>query len=247
MTPDTKLPILNVRAGDVPARMLVVGDPARAARVADRLDGAVEISRNREYVLYGGAHLGEAIGVVSHGVGAAGAAVCFEELCRAGARRIVRAGTTGGLQPGVVDGDIVIARAAVREEGVTAKIVPPSFPAVASAEVVQSLRAGAVERGVRFAEGIVLTSDLFYPYPVLGDDLALWARAGCVAVVMECAALFVVAALHGVATGAILAVDGNPLASRSEDMSDYDPHRPVVDEAVTAMLDIALDTVGAPL
>ncbi|MGB0114535.1 MAG: nucleoside phosphorylase [Ilumatobacteraceae bacterium] len=245
--PDTVLPILNVRAGDVPERILVVGDPARATRVSTLLDDVREISRNREYVMYGGTHQGEAIGVVSHGVGSPGAAACFEELCRGGARRIVRAGTTGGLQPDVVDGDLVVARAAVREEGVTSKIVPLSFPAVASLPIIQSLTAGAERRNVRMTEGIVLTSDLFYPYPVLGDDLAMWAEAGVVAVEMECSALFVVAAMHGVETGAILTVDGNPLAENTGDMSDYDPHRPIVDSAVASMVEIALDTVAMPL
>lgn len=244
---DILFPNLRVRAGDVPERILVVGDPARAARVAERLDDMHEISRNREYVMFGGTHRGEAIGVISHGVGSPGAAVCFEELCRGGARRLVRAGTTGGLQPDVVDGDLVIARAAVRDEGLTSKIVPLAYPAVASLEVILSLRAGAMRRGVRMTEGIVLTSDVFYPYPVLGDDLAMWARAGVVAVEMECSALFVVAAMHGVETGAILTVDGNPLAEHTDDMSDYDPHRPIVDAAVDAMVDIALDTVAMPL
>lgn len=247
-TPDeTMLPNLRVRAGDVPERILVVGDPNRAARVAELLGDVREISSNREYVLYGGTRNGERVGVASHGVGSAGAAVCFEELCRGGARRLVRAGTTGGLQPDVVDGDLVIARAAVRDEGLTSKIVPLGFPAVATVEVIQSLRAGAAARGVRTTEGIVLTSDIFYPYPVLGDDLAMWAKAGCVAVEMECAALFVIAAMHGIETGAILTVDGNPLGEHSGDMSDYDPHRPIVADAVATMLEVGLDSVAMPL
>jgi uridine phosphorylase len=147
----------------------------------------------------------------------------------------------------VVDGHLVVVHAAVRDEGTTAKIVPPGFPAVASMEIVESLRVGVAARGRASASGIVVTSDLFYPYPVLGSDLDLWVRAGCVAVEMECAALFVVAAMHGVQTGAILTIDGNPLAASSNDMSDYDPHRPVVDDAVAAMVEIALDTVALPL
>jgi uridine phosphorylase len=93
-------------------------------------------------------------------------------------------------------------------------------------------------------EGVVLTSDLFYPHPVLGGDLELWQRAGAVAVEMECAALFVTASLHGVEAGAILAVDGNPLLSRDDDMSGYDPHRSIVDDAVEAMIGVALDVVA---
>lgn len=245
--PASELPIMRVRAGDVPPRMLVVGDPARAARVAAILDGSREVSRNREYVLYAGQHGGESIGVASHGVGSAGAAVCFEELCRAGARRIVRAGTCGGMQPHVVDGNVVIAHGAARDEGITPRLVPGGFPALADVDTVVALRAAAARHDTPVVEGVVLTSDLFYPHDALGSDLPLWQRTGVIAVEMECAALFVTAALHGARAGAILAVDGNPLAAKDDDMSGYDPHRPVVDAAVASMIAIALDVVAAPL
>lgn len=244
--PDTVMPILRVRAGDVPDHVLVVGDPARAERVAGRLEGADEISRNREYVLFAGTHAGQRIGVVSHGVGSAGATVCFEELCRSGARRLLRAGTAGGLQPDVLDGSLVIVRGAVRDEGVTSKLVPATYPALASVDVVVALRAACTGVSVPVAEGVVLTSDLFYPHDVLGGDLVLWQRAGVVAVEMECAALFITAALNGIDAGAILAVDGSPLAAEDDDMSGYDPHRDVVDRAVEAMIGVALDVVAAP-
>jgi uridine phosphorylase len=247
VSPDTTLPILNVRAGDVPQRMLVVGDPSRAERVADRLDGPREISRNREYVLFGGTHRGEAIGVVSHGVGSAGAAVCFEELCRAGAKRVVRAGTCGGMQAHIMDGAIVVARGAVRDEGLTSRLVPPTFPALADVDVVIAMRAAATAAGVKVHEGVVLTSDLFYPHEVLGGDLPMWNRAGVIAVEMECAALFITAHLHGVQAGAILTADGNPLVEADADMSGYNPHRTVVRDAVDAMIGIALDVVAGPL
>ena len=42
--PDTFLPILGVRAGDLPPRMLVVGDPRRARMVAERLNDPIEVS-----------------------------------------------------------------------------------------------------------------------------------------------------------------------------------------------------------
>ncbi|CAN5738707.1 uridine phosphorylase [soil metagenome] len=244
--PDRFLPLLRVRGGAVPRRMLVVGDPARAEQVAQRLDGGREISHNREYALFAGRHRDVDVGVVSHGVGGSGAAVCFEELCRAGTERIVRAGTTGGMQPHVLDGALVVATAAVRNEGFTSRLVPPAFPAVADVDVVLALRAAAAASAQPVVEGVVLSSDLFYPHEVLGSDLMLWQRAGVVAVEMECAALFVTAALHGVAAGAILAVDGNPLASGDDDMSGYDPRREVVTTAVEAMITVALDALVAP-
>lgn len=243
----TFLPILGVRADLVPERVLVVGDPARAERLAARLDEGQVMSRNREYVLVHGVHRGVPVGVVSHGVGSAGAGVCFEELCRGGAQRIIRAGTCGGMQPNVRDGAIVIGTAAVRDDGLTPRLVPLAFPAVADVDVVVALRAAAAASPAEdIHEGIVLTGDLFYPHDVLGSQLAMWARAGVVAVEMEAAALLVTAALHGVSAGVVLAADGNPLAEGDDtDMSGYDPHRQVVADAVDAMLGIALDALVA--
>lgn len=235
------LPILNLDSDEIPERILVVGDPARAGKVADRLSNMSHVGTNREYATYVGTHRDQTVGVVSHGVGAAGAGVCFEELCRGGARRIIRAGTCGGMQSYVTDGDLVIVTGAVREDGLTERLVPQGFPALASVDVVTALRSAAGDASVH--EGVALSGAVFYPSDVLGSDLARWQIAGVVAVEMECSALFVITALHGVETGAILTVDGNPLAQGDDDMSGYDPHRPVVHAAVDRMIGIALDAL----
>lgn len=242
---DYLMPITRVRVGDVPARVLVVGDPARVHKAATRLADVREIGANREYVTVVGRYGGETVAIASHGVGAAGAAVCFEELCRAGAQRIIRSGTAGGLQPDVRDGSVVVATGAVREEGVSRHLVPLGFPAVADPALVLSLSDHASGSGVPVHTGIVLTSDCFYPGPVQGVDHRLWQRAGCVAVEMELAALYVTAALHGVRAGGVLAIDGNPLDENDSDMSNYAPFRDVVDRAVDAALDAALAALVA--
>ena len=235
------LPILNVDSADIPERV-VVGDPDRAYRAAGFLDQSTEIGRHREYVTLVGHHRGVRVGVVSHGVGAAGAAVCFQEIIKAGARRVIRAGTCGGMQSQVADGHLVIVTGAVRNEGFTSQIVPDTYPAVASADVVAALRRAA-GKGVDIHEGLTLTSAVFYSHDILGSDLPLWQKTGVMAVEMECAVLFVLAGLAGADTGAILTVDGNPLAQRDEEMSDYNPHRSIVAEAVGRMINIAWDAL----
>ena len=60
---------------------------------------------------------------------------------------------------------------------------------------------------------------------------------------MEVASLFVVASLHGVSAGAILAIDGNPLAENDETMEGYDPDRTIVSDAVARMLTVAFDSL----
>ena len=243
VSPDTRLPILGVRAGDLPRRSLVVGDPARAEKAAARLEEVRELGRTREYVTFVGKHRGTDVAVVSHGVGSAGAAVCFEELFRAGAEVVIRAGTAGGMQPEVLDGHLVVATAAVRADGYSHHVVPPEFPAIADHRVVERLLRNASAAAVETHQGVVLTLAPFYPHEVLGSSLPMWHQAGVVAVEMEAAALFVIASLHRSAAGAILAIDGNPLIEQDDTMEGYNPNRTVVHEAVEAMIGIALDAL----
>lgn len=240
LDPDSVLPVLGVRVGDLPQKVIVVGDPKRATAAAEKLDDSRELGSFREYFSYAGSYNGVEIGVVSHGVGSAGAAVCFEELCRSGVETIIRAGSAGGMQPDVVDGHLVIATAAVRNDGFSTGVVSPEFPAVADHDLTAALIEATTDAGRPVHRGIVLTSSVFYPHPVFGSSLPQWQQAGVVAVEMEAAALFVIASLHRVAAGAIFAIDGNPLLERDDEMSGYDPHRDVVREAVDAMLDRVL-------
>lgn len=243
---DAELPLLRARVADLSDRALVVGDPGRAARVAERLDDVRQLTANREYHVYSGTHRGVPVTVASHGVGAAGAAVCFEELARGGVTRIIRSGTAGGIQPEVVDGAIVVATGAVRADGVSHQLVPTEFPAIATPELAVALKAAAAGTGLEVHSGIVLTGDMFYPSDVItGIDHRMWQRAGIVAVEMEASALFVIASLHGIEAGAVFAIDGNPLAAKDDAMDGYDPYREIVTRAVDGALDTALDVLIA--
>lgn len=236
-----QLPITGLVTGTVPPAALVCGDPDRTAQIAYALEDATLLSERREYRAYRGTFDGLPVVVCSHGVGAPGAAVAFEELIAAGARRIVRVGTCGGLQPDIVSGDLVVATAAVDRTGYGRLTVPDGYPAVADVHLTHALLAAAAAVEQPVYQGIVLSSDSFYqgvdtphqaPYPVLS-------AAGVVAVEMECAALFIVGSLRGVQTAAILAVDGNVLGQR-ETMASYTPQREVVRLAVEAEIRIAL-------
>lgn len=240
---DAPTPLLRVRPSDVAARALVVGDPARAEAAATRLDDAREVGRNREYATFTGRFAGTPVTVASHGIGAAGAAICFEELARAGARALIRAGTCGALRDDLDDGALVVATGAVRAEGLTPKLVPLGYPALADHRVVAALLAAAADAGAPGAvAGVVLTEDRFYPSAALPQDWRPWQESRVLAVEMETAALLVIAALHGIPAGAVLTVDGNPTRAKA-DMSGYDPHREVVARGVETMLGVAFEAL----
>jgi uridine phosphorylase len=178
--------------------------------------------------------------VASHGVGASGANVCFAELFRGGVETIIRAGTCGAIVTGIRDGDLVIATAAVREDGASDQLISPTYPAVADRRVVRALADAAARRDLACREGLIVTEATFYPgaYPPRWRS---YTDYGALAVEMEMSALFVMAGMHGARAGGIVTVDGNLIETRSPDMSDYDPDRDVVKRGVAAMLGIAVD------
>lgn len=235
------LPITGLAVGGIYPDVLVCGDPARATRIAAELESAVLLSDKREYRAYIGLYENHPITVCSHGVGAPGAAIAFEELISAGARRLIRVGTCGGLQPGIDSGAVVIAQAAVQNTGYAREVLPPGYPAAADPQVTLTLQQFARDLEQTIHSGIVLTRDAFYSGvggPGLPDYQQMSA-ARVLAVEMECAALFAIALLRGVQSGAILAVDGNVLQA-AESMDTYQPHRDEVSQATAATISVAL-------
>ena len=243
------LPITRLIVGDVSADVLVCGDPGRADKIAARLQDAVLLSDHREYRAYRGTYQGYPVSVCSHGIGAPGAAIAFEELIAAGARRLIRLGTCGSLQPDIQSGDLVIAAAAVQHTGYGREMVPSGYPAVADPELSLALSHAAAHLGFPNRKGLVLTRDVFYQGVDGGQlpDYQSLSAANVLAVEMECAALFIVGSLRAVSTAAILAVDGNVLES-AESFDSYMPHEEKVMAAVNAEIAIALTALtGAPL
>ena len=236
-----RLPGILVVPGDLPGCLLLPGDPARAARIAQRLDSPKEIAKNREFHSYRGTYKGVPVGVLSTGIGAPSAAIACEEAIRAGAEVLIRVGTAGSLQDRIQDGDLVVALGAARSEGTTPRLLPIEMPALAHPDVATALYQAAKAHGARVHRGTVVTLDPFYK-GVLDLGLETFSHAGALAVEMECAAVFSVAALRGARAGAILAIDGSALKASS---GEYDPHREVVRRAVDLEIEIALEAVAS--
>ncbi|MEM7588165.1 MAG: purine-nucleoside phosphorylase, partial [Acidobacteriota bacterium] len=155
--PQEHLPLLNLSPADVSRRVLVVGDPARAAKAATLLDDAQQVGNNREYATFSGGYRGQRITVVSHGIGSAGAGLAFEELARGGARTLIRVGTCGAVADGIDDGSAILATGAVRDEGLTPRLIPLGYPALAHHEVIIGLAEAAAQAQTPVHSGIVLT------------------------------------------------------------------------------------------
>jgi uridine phosphorylase len=231
-------PHLQIDAGEIPSMVLLPGDPARAERIADRFDHKTKVASNREYHSYRGTYRGVPVGVISAGVGSAGAAIAYEEAIRAGATTLIRVGSAGSIHDDVRTGDLVVVIAAVRAEGTSRQLVPVEVPAVADPDVTAALWAAAQADGVH--RGIGVSLDAFYA-GVLDLGLDMYARSGAICVEMENATLFTIGLMRGVETGAIVAIDGD---ARSAAAGDHDPYRDVVRAAIEREITAALDAAA---
>ena len=241
MTQDL-LPITRIPRAGLPPSALVVGDPARAADVAALLDGAEEVSYHREYRVFSGSWKGLPVTVASHGVGAPGAILLFQELADAGVRTFLRFGTAGAMRAGIGDGDLVIAEAAVRDDGVTQQLLPPEYPAVSAPEAVFALQRAARAAGAPHHRGLVWTRAAFQPGLI---PLTAYDTAGLAAIEMELSALLVTASLRGLVAGGVLVIDG----ANADELVDesatggYNPHRDVVAAGVERGAVVSLEAL----
>jgi uridine phosphorylase len=189
---------------DVAERALLPGDPGRALRLAQHLLAAPMqvLNTNRGLWGYTGtAADGAPLTIQSTGMGGPSVAIVAEELIGLGARRLVRVGTCGGLDGERELGDLLVAGAALCQDGASRALGGGE-----RAEADAGLTA-ALER-VAGAAVLVASADLFYdPEP---ERAGRWAAAGAVAGEMEAATLFTVARLRGAAAGCLLLVSDVP-------------------------------------
>ena len=186
---------------EVAERVLLPGDPGRALRLAQQLvESPRMLNHNRGLWGYTGAAAdGELLTIQSTGMGGPSAAIVAEELIMLGARRLMRVGTCGALASGLALGDVVIAEAALAEDGAS-RALGAAGTASPDPELLAALR----EAAGGAAAGVVVSADLFYdPDPGRSDA---WRASGALAVEMEAATLFTVAARHGAAAACVLAV-----------------------------------------
>jgi len=200
-------PHLMCGVGDVAKYVLLSGDPKRVEKIASYFDEARKVAEYRGYVTYSGKVDGIGISTSSTGIGCPSAAIVVEELAKIGAETFIRVGTTGALQPDIEMGDIIIATAAVRADGTTKSYLPIEYPAVANFDVVSALLQASRKMKKEVHLGIVLTSDAYYGENT--EAIRRFSEANVLSIEMECSAIFTLAGLKGLRSGAILAVDSN--------------------------------------
>ena len=206
---------IGLEAGELAEYIVLVGDPARVARVAERWD-SVDLERsNREITTATGTFGGMPISCMSTGMGTDNVEIVLAEIMEITEHAtLVRVGSSGALQPEIALGDLIVSTGAVRLENTTDFYVHPGFPAIAHRDVVWALERGCRDAGFAYHVGLTATASGFYApqgrqmrtlpvrYPALADELR---RQRVANLEMESSALFVLAHLAELRSGTVCA------------------------------------------
>jgi len=209
---------IQMKQGDVGRYVLLPGDPGRCDLIAQSFDDAKLVASNREYRTFTGTLLGEKVSVTSTGIGGPSTAIAVEELIQIGADTFIRVGTSGGMQPEQIPGELAICLAAIRDEGTTMHYMPPEFPAVADMETTLAIREAAEKLHVPYRVGITQSKDSFYGQhqpdrmPIadrLQQRWKAWKMGGAICSEMEASTLFVLGNIYRKRTGGVMLIAAN--------------------------------------
>jgi purine-nucleoside phosphorylase len=198
---------IGANPGEIAETVLMPGDPYRAKWAAETfLSDVACVNRVRGMLGFTGVWKGNRVTIQGSGMGMASLSIYANELIRDyGARSLIRIGSAGAMQEAVKIRDVVIAMT-------SSTISTPSrgffhemqFAPCADFTLLERAVAAARARGTAFHVGGIHSSDVFYDErPALTEVLA---RHGVLAVEMEAAELYTVAARHGARALALLTI-----------------------------------------
>lgn len=199
---------LRAEPGDYAPNVLCPGDPVRAQYIAETFfdSGFRQVNEVRGMLGFTGTFEGQPISVQTTGMGAPSAGIVFDELAQLGAKRLVRVGTCGGLLDDMAMGDTVVAMSAAAEDHAPRQLSQMDCMAPTATYGLVETAARLTREGSmgRVHVGPIVTSGLFYD-PVW-ENFNLWKSLGYLAVEMEAAMMYTVAAMKGMESLALMTV-----------------------------------------
>ena len=205
---------LEAKPGEIADFVLLPGDPLRAKHIAENLlTEAVCYNNVRGMLGFTGYFNGVRVSVQGTGMGLPSHMIYVSELIQDyQAKTLIRIGTCGGLLESVKLRDVIMAvSASTDSSAVSHQFNGMTFAPTADFELVSKAMINADKAGIHLKAGNILSSDLFYHFPEEGDAYELWRKYGTMAVEMESAGLYMLAARHGVKALSLLTVSDHLL------------------------------------
>ncbi|MDF2674779.1 MAG: Purine nucleoside phosphorylase deoD-type [Clostridiales bacterium] len=198
---------IGAKENQIASTVLLPGDPLRAKYIADNfLENAICYNEVRGMYGFTGTYKGKKVSVQGTGMGVPSISIYVNELITSyDVKKLVRIGTCGSMQENVKIRDVILAMSASTDSSINRiRFNGMDYAPTASFDLLNRVYGAAQSKKISVKVGNVLTADTFY-----ADDpeaWKLWAKFGVLAVEMETAALYTIAAKYGVDALSILTV-----------------------------------------
>jgi purine-nucleoside phosphorylase len=227
---------IAAKTGDIAEAVLLPGDPLRAKFVADNfLKDTVQYTNVRNILGYTGIYKGKKVSVQGTGMGIPSISIYVNELFREyGVKRAIRIGTAGSINKDVKLRDLVLGMSACTDSSaIYNRFNGKNYAPAASFNLLKTAWNIAAEKGWEPKAGPVVSSDMFYTEE--SDEWKLWSKFGCLAVEMECAELYTLAAKYGREALGILTISDSLITGESTSAEERQT-------TFTRMMEVALET-----
>ncbi|GHF93471.1 purine-nucleoside phosphorylase [Thalassotalea marina] len=191
-------PHIEANVGDFAKTVLMPGDPLRAKFIAENfLEDAKCVTRVRNMLGFTGTYKGQPVSVMGSGMGIPSISIYATELYKDyGVENIIRIGSCGAVRDDIKIRDVIVGMSASTDSNVNRqRFNQCDFAASADFGLLHNVVKTAERLGKKVHVGNVFTADLFYtPQP---EMFATMENMGVLAVEMEAAGLYGVAAEYG--------------------------------------------------
>ncbi|MGR3322661.1 MAG: purine-nucleoside phosphorylase [Pseudooceanicola sp.] len=230
---------IGAEPGDIAETVLLPGDPYRAKWAAETfLEDVSCVNQVRGMLGFTGTWRGNRVTIHGTGMGMPSLSIYVNELIRDyGAKTLIRIGSGGAMQEHVKVRDVILGMAATTmstpSRGIFREL---NFAPTADFRLCHLAWHRATDRGVPVHAGNIYSADVFYDErPDLNEQMT---RHGVLAVEMEAAELYTLAARHGCRALAVLTVSDHLLTHEALPAEDRE-------KSFGDMVEIALEAAFA--
>ena len=189
---------IAAKQGEIADIVLLPGDPLRAKFIAETfLEDVTCYNEVRNMLGFTGTYKGKRVSVQGSGMGVPSISIYANELFNDyGVQKLIRVGTCGAIQEDVKVRDVILAQSATSDTRMNQVIWGGGidFAPTADFDLLYKAYNAGKEAGLNLKVGNIFTADSFYSEEAQTEKLA---RYGVLAVEMESAALYTLAAKYG--------------------------------------------------
>ena len=189
---------IEAKPGEIADRILLPGDPLIAKYIAENFfEDAKQYTGIRNILGFTGTYKGKRVSVQGTGMGIPSISIYAHELIHDyNVKKLVRVGTCGAMHKSVKLRDVVIAQATSTDSSIIRNIFGNiNYAPIADYELLTAAVESAKNNSIPVKVGNVISVDRFYDDDIDNSKLT---RYGIIAVEMEAAALYTLAAEAGV-------------------------------------------------